>query len=146
MRTFYLWLLETYFSFDAGQYNQLFNDELRNLSASSPEYREALARLRNFNWVGYIAWLLCETAGYRDQREVAERTHDVAVKLLTGGLFRNYDEERHGPLDLRFKRAVANAIRNMVEKQRNARRLLPTISIGHEGDDELPERMADDGR
>ena len=41
-----------------------------------------------------------------------------------GACSRDYDERQHGPLDLRFKRAVANAIRNMVEKQRNARRLL----------------------
>ena len=46
MRTFYeyltdldirsrLWLIETYFSFDAGQYNQLFDDELGKVSVSS---------------------------------------------------------------------------------------------------------------
>ena len=54
------------------------------------------------------------------------------VKMLTGGLFRDYDERQHGPLDLRFKRAMANAIKNMVEKQKNARRLLPTVPIGQE--------------
>ena len=62
-------------------------------------------------------------AGYRDQREVAGATHDIVVKMLTGGLFRDYDERQHGPFDLRFKRAAANAIRNMVEKDRNRRRL-----------------------
>ena len=52
MRTFYeylsdldllsrLWLIETYFSFDPAQYNQLFDDELQKLSVSSPEHREA---------------------------------------------------------------------------------------------------------
>jgi hypothetical protein len=45
-------LIETYFSFDPPQYNQLFDDELQKLSASSPEHREALERMRNFNWVG----------------------------------------------------------------------------------------------
>ena len=155
MRTFYeffsdldilsrLWLIETYFTFDAGQYNQLFDDELQKLSVSSPEHRDALERMRGFNWVGYIAKSL-RNAGYRDQRETQERTHDIVVKMLTGGLFRDYDERHHGPLDLRFKRAVGNAIRNMVEKQRNARRLLPTVSIGHERGDDLPDRMTDDG-
>jgi hypothetical protein len=142
-----LWLLETYFSFDPAQYNQLFDGELRKLSASSPEHRDALERMRGFNWIGYIAKSV-RNAGYRDQREVAERTHDIVVKMLTGGLFRDYDERQHGPLDLRFKRAVANAIRNMVEKDRNARRLLPTVSIGHERSDDLADRMAawdDDG-
>ena len=155
MRTFYeyltdldllsrLWLIETYFSFDAGQYNQLFDDELGKLSVSSPEYRDALDRMKGFNWTGYIAKSL-RNSGYKDQREVQERTHDIVVKMLVGGLFRDFDEQKHGPLDLRFKRAVGNAIRNMVEKQRNARRLLPTVSIGQGRDEDLPERIADDG-
>ncbi len=150
MRTFYeylsdlsfrLWLIETYFTFDAGQYNRLFADELGKLQASAPEHRQAIERMRNFNWVGYIAKSL-RNAGYRDQRETQERTHDIVVKMLTGGLFRDYDEERHGPLDLRFKRATANAIKNMIEKQRNARRLLPTVSIGQERGDDLPDRAS----
>ena len=102
-----LWLLETYFTFDAAQYNRLFDDELAKLSASSPEHRQAIERMLGFNWVGYIAKSL-RNAGYRDQREIQERAHDTAVKMLTGGLFSNYDEERHGSLDLRFKRSVAN--------------------------------------
>ena len=101
MRTFYeflsdidlrsrLGLLETYFTFDAGQYNQLFHDQLAKLSASLPSHREALERMQGFNWVGYIARSL-RNAGYRDQREVQEKTHDIVVKLLTGGLFTDYD-------------------------------------------------------
>ena len=138
-----LWLIETYFTFDSAQYNQLFDDELVRVSASSPEHRAAVQRMRGMNWVGYIAASL-RNSGYRDQREVAERTHDICVKLLTGGLFRKYDEHRHGPLDKRFKRAVANAIKNMIEKQRNARRLLPTVPIDQEfrpgGTTDLPDR------
>jgi len=153
MRTFYefladlsfrLWLIETYYTFDAGQYNKLFGDELQKLSVSSPEHRDAVERMRNFNWVGYIAKSL-RNAGYRDQREVQERTHDIVVKMLTGGLFRDYDERQHGSLDLRFKRSVANAIKNMVEKQINARRLLPTVSIDQERGDDLPDRIAAKG-
>jgi hypothetical protein len=144
MRTFYeflsdlsfrLWLIETYFSFDAGQYNQLFDDELQKLSVSSPEYRDAVERMRGCNWVGYIAKSL-RNAGCRDQREVQERTHDIVVKFLTGGLFRDYDERQHGPLDLRFKRAVTNAIGNMTAKERNRRRLLPTVAAA----DDLPAK------
>ncbi len=126
-----LWLIETYYSFDPSQYNQLFDDELSKVRASDPLHRQAIERLRDFNWVGYIAGSL-RNAGYRDQREVQERTHDIVVKLLTGTLFKNYDENQHGPLDLRFKRAVANAIKNLVEKERNRRRLIPTVSIGQE--------------
>jgi len=151
--SFRLWLIETYFTFDPAQYNRLFDDELGKLSVSSPEHRDALERMRGFNWVGYIAKSL-RNAGYRDQREVQERTHDVVVKMLTGGLFRDYDERQHGPLDLRFKRATANAIKNMVEKERNRRRFIPTLPIGHERDDDLPgrtsaendERLIDDFR
>ena len=32
-----LWLVETYFSFEPSQYNQLFDDELQKMSASSPD-------------------------------------------------------------------------------------------------------------
>ena len=110
---------KTYYSFDPPQYNQLFDDELQRLSVSSPEHRDAMERMQGFNWVGYIAKSL-RNSGYRDQREVAERTHDIMVKMLTGGLFINYDERQHGPLDLRFKRSVANAIKNMVEKKETA--------------------------
>jgi hypothetical protein len=124
-----LWLIETWFSFQPAQYNQLFDDELNKLSASSPEHQQAIERMRGFDWVSYIAKSLLN-AGYRDQREVQERTHDIVVKLLTGGLFSKYDEEKHGPLDLRFKRSVGNAIRNMVEKGRNRRKFLPSVPIG----------------
>ena len=71
-------------------------------------------------------------AGCHDQREVEERTHEIAVKLLTGKLFTGFDERRSGPMDLRFKTSVGNAIRNMVEKEQNRRRLLPTVPIGQE--------------
>jgi hypothetical protein len=134
-------LIENYFTFDAGEYNHLFSDELARLSVSSPDHREALFRMRGFNWVGYIAKSL-RNAGYRDQREVAEGTHDIVVKFLTGGLFRDYDERRHGPFDLRFKRAVANGIKNMIERDKNRRRFIPTVPIGHERDDDLPDRAS----
>ena len=51
----------------------------------------------------------------------------MVVKLLVspGGLFRGYDERRHGPLDLRFKRSVSNAVKNVVEKEKNRRKFLP---------------------
>src|SRR5271157_3360144 len=106
--------------------------------------------MRGFNWVGYIAKSL-RNAGYHDQRDVQERTHDLVVKLLTGGLFTDYDEERHGPLDLRFKRSVANAVKNIVEKERNRRRSLPSVGIGQEFEpgriraDDLPDRAAAGG-
>jgi hypothetical protein len=126
-----LWLIETYFSFDPAQYNQLFDNELGKLSVSSPEHRAAIERMRGFNWIGYIAKSV-RNAGYRDQREVQERTHDLVVKLLTGGLFRDYDERQTGSIDLRFKRSLANAIKNMVALDQNRQRLIPTVPIDQE--------------
>ena len=140
-------LIETYYSFDPAQYNGLFDGELRKLSVSSPEHRAALERMQGFNWTAYIAKSV-RNSGCRDQREVQEKTHDIVVKLITGGLFRDYDDQHHGPLDLRFKRATANAIKNMVEKDRNRRRFLPSVGIGQEFEpggitaDDLPDRAA----
>jgi hypothetical protein len=138
-------LLETYYSFDPAEYNALFDSELQKLRVSNPQHQHAIESMRGFNWVGYIGKSV-RNAGYRDQREVQERTHDVVAKLLMGTLFRNYDERVHGPLDLRFKRSVSNAIRNMAEKERNQRRLLPSVPIDQEfrpgGVADLPDRIS----
>jgi len=107
---------------------------------SAAEHRVALEKMRGFNWVGYIAAAIRQ-AGYRDQREVQEKTHDLVAKLLTGTLFRGFDERIAGPMDLRFRRSVGNAVRNMVERDRNRRRLLPSVPIGQE----LPGRQASGG-
>src|SRR5208283_864158 len=87
-------------------------------------------------------------AGFHDYREVQERTHDLAVKLLTGKLFQGFDERTSGPMDLRFKRSVSNAIRNLAEKERNRKHYLPSVSIGQEFEpggvtaDDLPARSS----
>ena len=141
MKTFLEWLvhadllalIETYYSFNTQQYNRLFDSELAKLMSrvSSPEHRVALERMRGFNWVGYIAQCV-RHAGYRDQREVQERTHEIVVKLLMGGLFRGYDERASGPIDRRFKCSVTNAMWNLVEKERNRRRFIPTVPLDQE--------------
>ena len=133
-------LIETYFSFDPGQYNQLFNDELEKVieRTSDPEHRRALEGMRQTNWIAYVAASI-RRAGFQDQREVQERTHDVVVKLLMGKLFRGFDERRSGPMDRRFKRSVANAIVNMIEKERNRRRFIPAASQDFQN--ELPARQ-----
>ena len=154
MQTFWQWvyhLTETYFTFDPKQYNRLFDDELEKVitKTSDPAHRQILERLRRFNWLSYIIGSVWH-AGYRDQRERDEKTHDVVVKLLTGKLFTGYDPRLHGPMDLRFRRSVGNAVRNLVEKERNRKRLLPTVPIGQEFQpgavtaDELPDRLPTD--
>ena len=45
---------------------------------------------------------------------------------------------------MRFKRAVANAIKNMVEKERNRQRFIPTVAIGRSDDVPTPITRDDD--
>jgi len=139
LQTFWQWLsrfrlLEAaYFTFDPRAYNDLFDSELEKVIArtSDPTHRQALEHLRGFDWLSYIVcWV--RHAGYRDQRERDEKAHEVVVKLLTGKLFTGYDPRIHGPMELRFRTSVANAVRNMTQKERNRRRLLPTTSITQE--------------
>jgi hypothetical protein len=152
MENFWQWLrlrhllAETYFSFDPAQYNAIFDDELEKVIARVRDPR-SLESLRGFDWLSYIVcWV--RHAGYRDQREVQERTHDVVTKLLLGTLFRGYDPRIHGPMELRFRTSVANAIRNMTQKERNRRRNIPTVSIrkefqpGSVTPDDLPAKAA----
>jgi hypothetical protein len=138
MDTFLDWLtqlrlVETYFGLDNGQYNALFDGELAKVIARvrDPAQQAALQRMRNFNWTSYIAASL-RNAGFQDQRERDEKTHEIVTKLVMGTLFRGFDEKISGPMDLRFKKSVANAVRNIVEKEKNRRRYIPTTPIGQE--------------
>lgn len=115
-----LTLIETYYSFDAAEYNRLFHEELETLlqRITDPAHRAALESMRTFSWLGYIASAI-RGLGYRDQREVQERTHDIVTKLLVGTLFRGFDETKSGPMPQRFRVAVANAIKNVRSKEAN---------------------------
>ena len=121
-------------NFDPAAYDDLFNKELDAVlpTLHNTDDRQRLLALRN-GWTNYVAACL-RNAGFRDQGRLEELIHDIIVKLLVspGGLFRAYDPSRHGALDLRFKRSVANAVRNVVEKELNRRRYLPSIPIGNE--------------
>jgi hypothetical protein len=139
METFWLWLsrfrlLEAaWYTFNPAQYNALFDNELEKVIARvrDPAHKQVLEKMRGFDWLSYVSsWV--RHAGYRDQREIQERTHEVVTTLLMGKLFRGFDERIHGPMDRRFKCAVANSIRNLVAKERTRKRLLPTTSIGQE--------------
>jgi len=136
MRTFQEWsrlqsLLEAaWYSYDRAQYNALFDSELEKVIARVKD-PQALERLKGFDWLSYIVGSVWH-AGFRDQRERDEKTHEVVTKLLMGQLFRGYDPQIHGPMELRFRRSVGNAIRNLIEKERNRQRNVPTVPIGQE--------------
>ena len=117
----------------------------------TPPTANPLRGCAGFGWISYIGASV-RNAGCRDYREGQEAIHDVVVKLLTGKLFRGFDERTSGPMDLRFKRSVGNAIRNLTEKERNRKHYIPTVPIqqtfapGGVTDDDLPARSShDDG-
>ena len=153
MHTFCEWLdlldrlLETYYTFDPKQWNDLFDQELQKVFArtTDPQHRQALERMQGINWVSYVASSV-RKAGFRDYREGQEAITDICTKLLTGKLFTGFDERTSGPMDLRFKASVGNAIRNLVQKTRTRKRRLPTIPIqpGYITPDEIPDRSAPD--
>jgi len=146
---FRLWLLFVEHDLNPAQYDALFNKELEMLlpRISNPTERNRLQGMLGIGWANYIGASL-RNAGFRDQASIQEKIHDITVKLLVspGGLFRNYDEARHGPFDLRWKRSVANAVKNIAEKERNRRRLVPTVPIDQEfrpgGVTDLPNRAS----
>jgi len=129
---FRLWRLFVEHDLNPAEYDALFDRELEMLlpRISNPTERNRLQGMLGNGWANYIGAAL-RNAGFRDQGRIQEGIHDITVKLLVspGGLFRNYDEARHGPFDLRFKRSTANAIKNIAEKERNRRRFIPTVPI-----------------
>ena len=137
MQTFWHWLrlrslLEAaWYSFDPAQYNALFDSELEKVIARVRDlaHRQVLERLKGFDWLSYVIGSVWH-AGYRDQRERDEKTHEIVTKLLMGKLFRGYDPRIHGPMDKRFKASVANAIRNLVAKEKTRRRNIPACPSG----------------
>ncbi|MHB8974053.1 MAG: hypothetical protein ACYC4N_26760 [Pirellulaceae bacterium] len=144
MRTFIEWLchaglldqltlIENYYTYDQAAYNRLFQTQLEELLAriTDPAHRAALESMRTMDWVSYIAASI-RGAGFKDQREVQERTHDIVTKLLVGTLFRGYDETTSGPMPQRFRAAVTNAVKNLRSKEFNRRKYLPSVPITNE--------------
>ena len=166
MQNFYEWLsnvalidrlrlIETYYTFDPAQYNQVFQDELEKViqRTSDPAQQQSLGRLQDFDWLSYIAGSVKRI--YRDYRQGQEAISDVASKLLLGSLFNGFTvppstgddaEDAGNYLLARFKTSVAHAIQNMVEKEINERRYLRTVAIQQEFEpgaitvDDLPAR------
>lgn len=132
MQTFVEWLGlgENYYSYDPTEYDSLFEKELQKIieRITDPEQRQKLESMRGFRWTGYVASAV-RSAGFSEYRDNRERTSDIISKLLMGPLFRGYDPQRHGPLDLRFKRSVGNAVRNQAELHRNRQRRFPVVPM-----------------
>jgi len=151
-------LLETYFTFNPEQYNQVFRDELEKVirRTSDPTQQKSLDRLRDFDFISYIAASIRRI--YRDYRQGQEAIGDIASKLLMGKLFSGFTppssvgtqnpEDAGDYLLARFKTSVTHAIRNMVEKETNRRRYLPTTAIRQDFEpggitaDDLPARSS----
>ncbi len=117
-------LLESAEYFQPQSYNAVFENELGKLLARihDPDVRQQVSKLRGFDFGNYIARSLART-GFRGD-DVQEHFHSLVMKLLLspGGLFRNWNPAKHGPLERRFRAAVWNGIRNVVEKRRNYRK------------------------
>lgn len=125
-------LLEATADLDLAGYNQVFETELERLrqSVSDAEVKAKLDGLKDLDWSGYIAREL-RKAGFRGD-ELDEFIHEIVVKLLVspGKLFTGWNPRHHGPLDRRFGASVRNQIANIISKQANRRRYLPSVSIG----------------
>lgn len=141
---FRLWLLLQE-QFDPAAYDRLFDDQLAGLlpTLQDAAARERAASMQGFAWTNYIAACLYN-AGCHEQGRREEMVHDIVVRLLVspGALIRGYDERRHGPLDLRFKRSVSNAVKNIVALERTRRKRLPVA--GGTGVDDLPSPFSPD--
>ncbi len=124
-------LLENFFPINHDQYNSLFQAELKRLAMQTdePRVRRELEDLEDFGFTAYIAAAV-RNSGISDPREIDERIHEIASKLLLGKLF-SFDPVSQ-PFAPRFKRSIANAVRNQVAKDQSRRRHLPSVSITNE--------------
>ena len=136
---------QTYYSFDPTQYNRLFDEELEKViqRVQDPAHRQILERMRGFNWVGYIAASV-RHAGYRDQRQVQERTHDIVVKLLTGTLFAGFDERTSWSDGFEIQAVSGKRHQEHRREREEQATSCPTVPIGQTFGsvtaDELPAR------
>jgi hypothetical protein len=135
MWSFQFWLL-LWEQLDKAAYNDLFRQELERLLSrlTDPIQRQHAEAMRDFDWTRYIAGSIRRSAGITSQDEIDEKVHEIVIRMLVspGGLFRDYDESRHGPFNLRFRRTLANALKNSAEKEKNRKRYIPSVPIRQE--------------
>ncbi|WP_145271307.1 hypothetical protein [Planctomycetes bacterium SV_7m_r] len=113
-------------------YDQLFATELKRLAMQTND-RKSKVQLEdladNFQFTRYILKSV-RSAGFKDEQQANQITHDLVSQLLLGSLF-EFDPAVI-PFGKRFSVSVANAIRNVVAKQNNRQRLIPSIPISDE--------------
>lgn len=118
----YLGLDEITEYFPSDGVNALFRQEIEKLLSRpslSPETREDLESLRDFDWVAYMDRSL-RRSGWSDP-DLDPLVQDLAVKLLvTGNLFRGWTGD--GPLKARFLVSLKNAISTLIKKKKVAAR------------------------
>jgi hypothetical protein len=87
--------------------------------------------MRDFDWTRYMAGAIRRSTGITSQDEIDEKVHEIVIRMMVspGTLFRNYDEHRHGPFPLRFRRTLANMLKNLSERERNRKRYIPSVPI-----------------
>jgi hypothetical protein len=153
MWSFQFWLLLRE-QIDRDAYNDLFRQELQRLLSrlTDPTQRQHAETMRDFDWTRYMAGAV-RHSGITAQDEIDEKVHEIAIRMLIqpGGLFRDYDETKHGPFPLRFRRTLANLLKNLSEKERNRKRYIPSVPIrqgfepGGVTADDLPARGTPEG-
>ena len=135
MWSFQFWLL-LWEQLDKASYNDLFRQELERLLSrlTDPLQRQHAESMRDFDWTRYIGGSIRRSAGITSQDEIDEKVHEIVIRMLIspGALFRDYDERRHGPFPLRFKRTLANLLKNQAEKEKNRKRYIPSVPIHQE--------------
>jgi hypothetical protein len=129
---FQFWLLLRE-QLDREAYDDLFHQELERLLSrlTDPVQRQHVESMLDFDWTRYIAGAVRRSTGITSQDEIDEKVHQITIAFLAhpGGSFRDYDEHKHGPFPLRFKRALANLLKNLTAKERNRRRYIPSVPI-----------------
>jgi len=142
MLTFWQWIILRE-EFNPNEYNALFDSQLADLlpRLRQPEHAR---KMLGFGWIQY-ATATIRNVGFSGA-DLEEKAHEIAAKLLTspGGLFLDYDEGRHGPIEARFKTAVKNSIRNFMAMRQTRRRHFAATELPNElPDQSTPPIIAD---
>ena len=98
-------------------YNDLFRQELERLLSrlTDPTQRQHAETMLDFDWTRYIAGAIRRSAGITNQDEIDEKVHEIVIRMLVspGGLFRDYDERRHGPFPFEVQKDTGQSAQEL---------------------------------